>query len=116
VEYTYSYPYYKSLISRPKANDRLLTPLKLLHVCPERHQAYAQASNQMPQQSLPRQTCQHSFLFRLAVPLPKTFTHFMFVHKDVWIQSVSSFSRSISLLTAYSSVAARLSARNLSCL
>lgn len=45
-------------------------------------------------------------MFRLAVPLPKTFTHFLFMHKDVWNQSVSSFSRLVSPLTAYSSAAA----------
>jgi hypothetical protein len=55
-----------------------------LHACSERHQAGAQAFKQGPEPAMPRQTSQYPFLFCLALPLLKTFKHYLLLNKDVW--------------------------------
>ncbi len=74
----------RNFTSRTIANDRSITLLKLLHACPEGDEERAQASNQVTKSPVPRQTCQHPFLLRLALPFSKTFTHQVFLKGDVW--------------------------------
>src|SRR6266487_6593009 len=74
----------RNFTSRTIANDRSITLLKLLHACPEGDEERAQASNQVTKSPVPRQTCQHPFLLRLALPLSKTFAHHVFLKGDVW--------------------------------
>ncbi len=70
--------------SRPIANDRSITLLKLLHTCPQGDEERAQVSNQVPRSSVLSQTCQYPCLLRLALPLSKTLTHQVFLKIDVW--------------------------------
>ncbi len=73
--------------SHPIAFNRSINPPTLLHACPKRHEVYDQTSNQVPKPPVPRQTYQHPFLFRLALPLLKMFTHQLFSNVGVWNHS-----------------------------
>jgi hypothetical protein len=44
----------RNFTSRPIANDRSITLLELLHVCPEGDEERAQASNQVPESPVSR--------------------------------------------------------------